>query len=79
MIVIEESDAAADGFENMVLRVDGSINAGRGEAGLACDVGELGIERQTGAFPALLRADVARRHALRAGATQERFAEGLGE
>ena len=29
------------------------------------DIGELGIERQAGAFAALLRLDVASRHALR--------------
>ncbi len=65
MIVIEECDAATDGLQNVALAVDASINAGRGETGLMGDVGELGIERQAGALGALLRADVARGHALR--------------
>ena len=65
MIVIEERDAATDGFQNVALGVDASINAGSGEAGLLGDVGELGMERQAGTLSALLRANVARRHALR--------------
>ena len=50
VIVIEERDAATDGFEDMMFGVDGSINAGSGETGCAGDIGKLGIERQAGAL-----------------------------
>src|ERR1700722_10835439 len=65
VIEIEERDAASDGFQNVLLSIDASINAGSIKAGLSRDVGELGVERQAGALGALLWMDVARRHALR--------------
>ena len=64
VIVVEEGDAATDGFENMMFGVDGSINTGRREPGFAGDIGKLGVERKAGALAALLRANVARGHAL---------------
>ena len=65
VIVIEKSDAAADGFEDVALGVDAAVDGGRRQTGRARDVGELRIERQPGAFSLRLWLDVAGGHSLR--------------
>ncbi len=48
MIVIEESDAAAVGLEDVAFGIDVSVDAGRSQAGVVRNVGELRIKRQSG-------------------------------
>ena len=48
VVVIEEGAAAADGFEDVVIRIRLAVDDGRGEAGLLRDVGEMGVKGPTG-------------------------------
>ena len=64
VIVVEKSDTATVGFENAPLGIDTAVNAGRRQAGLVRDIGELRVERQPGALSSRLRPDTARSHAL---------------
>ncbi len=60
VIVVEEGDAAAGCFEDVIGMVDGSIDDGMREAGRGCNVGELREEGNTGGLAASLRFHSAR-------------------
>ena len=61
VIVIEEGDAAASGFKNVIGMVGGAIDDGMSEPGSGCDVGELRQERDAGWLAARLALYAARR------------------